>query len=117
MDQPTEFSVYSIEEFRIPFRRRYIPFELPLTGEGYLAGEFPEGITTIDGVPSPATIRVLLRTEKGHPGDGSLVVETESRQDGTWRVDGLNPELRYDVVGRAEGFNDVIIANVQPEVE
>ena len=86
-------------------------------GSGYLAGSYPDGITTIDGVPSPATIRVLLRTEKGHPSDGCIVAEVQSKQDGTWRVDGLNPELRFDVVGRSDGFNDVIVANVQPEVD
>lgn len=87
------------------------------TGNGYLAGEAPTGLTKVDGVPSSATIRVLLRTERGHPSDGCIVAETQSNQDGTWRVDGLNQNLRYDVVGRSEGFNDVIVANVQPELD
>jgi hypothetical protein len=45
-----------------------------------------------------------------------LVAKTQSAPDGTWRVDGLNPNLRYDVVGRKDGFNDVIVSNVQPVV-
>lgn len=86
-------------------------------GNGYLAGEFPGGITTVDGVPVTATVRVLLRTVAGHPGDGSLVAEVESAPDGTWRVDGLPTGFKYDVVGRKAGFNDVIIANVSPAIE
>lgn len=86
-------------------------------GIGYLAGEYPGGTTTVDGVPSVAVVRVLLRTVQGHPGDGYVVAEATSNPDGTWRVDGLNPSLRYDVVGRKDGYNDVIVANVQPEVD
>lgn len=113
----SEYVIHGNNEASIPFMRQYEPFRLPLTGNGYLAGEFPDGITTIDGVPNPATIRVLLRTSSDHPGDGVLVAEVQSNQDGTWRVDGLNQNLRYDVVGRSEGFNDVIVANVQPELD
>lgn len=88
----------------------------PSPGNGYLAGEFPDGITTVDAVPTSATVRILYRPAAGAPGDGVLVAETQSAPDGTWRVDGLNPALRYDVVGRKAGFNDVIMANVTPEV-
>ena len=89
------------------------PYALPSSllnarGSGFLAGEFPGGITTIDGVPGPAQIRVL------HRATGEVVAETTSAHDGTWRVDGLNPNMRFDVVGRKDGFNDVIVANVQP---
>lgn len=89
---------------------------LPLPGPGYLAGQFPGGITTVDAVPVSATVRVLYRPEAGAQGDGLLIAEVQSAHDGTWRVDGLNPALRYDVVGRKAGFNDVIMANVTPEV-
>lgn len=85
-------------------------------GNGYLAGEFPDGITTVDGVPVNATVRVLLRTVAGHPGDGSLVAEVESAPDGSWRVDGLSTGFKYDVVGRKAGFNDVIMADISPAV-
>lgn len=89
------------------------PYALPSSllnarGSGFLAGEFPGGITTVDGVPGPAQIRVL------HRATGEVVAETTSAFDGTWRVDGLNPNMRFDVVGRKDGFNDVIVANVQP---
>lgn len=85
---------------------------LPTAGVGYLAGDFPGGITTLEGAPIAATIRVHLR--KSGSADGVLVAETNSGPDGTWRVNGLNPSLRYDVVGRLDGHNDVILANVQP---
>ena len=89
----------------------------PAPGPGYLAGTFPGGITTVDAVPTSATVRILYRPAAGAPGDGVLVAETQSAPDGTWRVDGLNPSLRYDVVGRKAGLKDVIMSNVQPKVD
>jgi hypothetical protein len=87
----------------------------PKGGDGYLAGETPGGTTTLEDDPVPATVRVLYRTggEK-YTLDGAVVAETESAADGTWRVDGLNPGYRYDVVGRLYGYNDVIQTKVQP---
>lgn len=87
-----------------------------LKGTGYLAGELPGGATMVEGVPTQAEVRVLWRGPAGHPSDGVLVAKTQSAPDGTWRVDGLNPNLRYDVVGRKDGFNDVIVSNVHPVV-
>ena len=88
----------------------------PTAGTGFLAGEFPRGITTLEGAPTQAEVRVLWRGPAGHPSDGVLVAKAQSASDGTWRVDGLSPDLRYDVVGRKDGFNDVIVSNVQPVV-
>lgn len=88
----------------------------PTPGTGFLAGEFPGGATMVEGVPTQAEVRVLWRGPVGHPSDGTLVAKTQSAPNGTWRVDGLNPNLRYDVVGRKDGFNDVIVSNVQPVV-
>lgn len=90
---------------------------MPPPGNGYLAGEFPGGITTVDAVPVSATVRVLYRPVPGSLGDGLLIAEVQSAPDGTWRVDGLNPALRYDVVGRKAGLKDVIMSNVQPKVD
>lgn len=86
------------------------------SGNGYLAGEYPSGTSTVDGVPVAATVRVLYRPIEGIPTDGVLVALTQSAPDGTWRVDGLDPALKFDVVGRKSGFNDVIMANVSPKV-
>lgn len=90
--------------------------DLPPRGNGYLAGKYPGGTTTVEGAPQSATVRVLYRPDDGQVGDGAVVASTTSAPDGTWRVDGLDPSLRYDVVGRKGGFNDVIVANVQPVV-
>lgn len=84
-------------------------------GAGYLAGEYPGGTTTVDGVPQSADVLARLRLP-GSYFDGLTVATTTSASDGTWRVDGLNPNLRYDVIGRKDGFNDVIVSNVQPVV-
>ena len=89
---------------------------LPPKGAGFLAGEYPGGITTVEGVPASATVRVLYRPAGGALGDGVVVAEVQSGQDGVWRVDGLHPAYKFDVVGRCAGFNDVIMADVSPSV-
>lgn len=85
-----------------------------LQGDGYLSGSFPDGITTLNGVPVAATVRAHYRPAGGEPGDGLLVASTESAADGTWIISGLNPDLKFDIIGRLNGQNDVIAANVQP---
>lgn len=89
---------------------------LPPSGNGYLAGEYPDGITKVNGIPVSAQVRVLYRPGAGKPGDGVVVASTTSAQDGTWRVNGLSPLLRYDVVGRKDGHNDTLMANITPMV-
>lgn len=84
-----------------------------LIGIGYLAGQFPDGITSVEGVPSPAVIRVVLRLP-GKPADGYVVADVKSAPDGTWLVEGLNPDLKFDVICRHEGYNDMILSNVSP---
>lgn len=101
-------------EVRIGNFVQYNKFRVDLNGAGYLAGEFPDGATTVGGVPVSAVVRVLLRTTG--EGDGTLVAQVESAADGTWRVDGLDPAKKYDVVGRRALFNDVIVSNVSPSV-
>ena len=89
----------------------------PLFGDGYLAGDPPDGTTTVEGTPTPITVRVVLRTVQGSTGDGLLVAETQSNAAGLWRVEGLNPLLRYDVIGRLLGKKDVIVSDVVPKVD
>lgn len=102
------------------YKRRKLYFSMQgrkkFTGNGYLAGDYPGGITTVEGTPVGALVRVIFRDTAGSIYDGVVVAEARSAPDGTWRVDGLNPNLRYDVVGRKSGFNDVIVSNVQPVV-
>ena len=83
-------------------------------GSSYLSGSFPDGITTLDGVPISATVRVLLRGPNESPYSGMLVAEIVSNPDGTWRVDGISSEFSYDVIGRLPGEKDVIVSNVTP---
>ena len=86
-------------------------------GAGSLSGSWPDGTVTVDGAPTAAEIRILWRDPAGSKFDGYVVARTMSAPNGTWMVTGLNPDLRYDVVGRKSGHNDVIMANVSPEVE
>lgn len=81
-------------------------------GSGYLAGDYPVGTTKVDGVPAPVEIRVLWRGRGDD--DGCLVAKTMSDHTGSWRVSHLNSNLRYDVVARRSGFNDLIMTDVTP---
>lgn len=87
---------------------------LPNRGSGYLSGEYPDGVITIEGAPVSAEVRVLVRGEFGDDLDGAVVSTTTSAPDGTWIVEGLDPDLKYDVVVRKEGYNDVMATNVSP---
>lgn len=96
------------------------PFALmrkPLFGGGYLAGELPYGITTVGGVPAPITVRVVARPAAGSKADGMVVAEVQSSAAGVWLVEGLNPLLRYDVIGRLSGKKDMIVSDVVPKVD
>lgn len=94
-------------------RERAIP--APADTSGSIAGTFPDGITKVEGVPTPALLRVFVRDPSG-PEDGLLVAEVESGPDGTWVVSGLDPDRRYDVICRYPGYNDMILSNVTPVV-
>lgn len=80
-------------------------------GTGYLGGDYPFQ-TKVEGVPTSVEIRVLWRGYGDD--DGYLVATTMSKPDGTWRVDNLSPNLKYDVVARRSGFNDLIMTDVTP---
>jgi hypothetical protein len=89
----------------------------PSGGPGYIAGTYPGGITTLNGVPVSATVRVVYRGSSKRYTDGYLVAEVQSAPDGTYRIDNLNPDLRYDVIGRLSGKDDVISSNITPMVD
>lgn len=80
---------------------------------GYLSGEHPDGLTTLEKSPVMASVRVLMRSEGG-PNDGCLVGVATSSLAGEWVVSGVSPARQYDVVGRLEGRNDVIASGVTP---
>lgn len=81
---------------------------MPLTGDGYFAGEYPGGTTTVEGAPVSAAVLVYQRDS------GQLIAQTESSQSGEWIVTGVDISKAHDIVGRKEGFNDVIVSNVMP---
>lgn len=89
----------------------------PLPGAGYLAGEFPDGLTTVEGAPVSAAVLVRYRAAvPGAFGDGALVGMTQSAPDGTWLVPGLNASLRYNVEARHVDHNDAMVSGVQPVI-
>lgn len=88
---------------------------IPRPGPGFLAGSPPQGLTTVKGAPAPAEVRVLYRPPSDEVGDGTLVASAVSAPDGTWRIDGLNPALEFDVVFRVDGYNDMILSRVKPK--
>mgnify|MGYP003597749763 CR=1 FL=1 len=111
--------IYHVEhhaETTFGFKRDYEQVQLPRNGLGYFAGSFPDGLTTIKGVPVSAEVRVLLRTPIQGYGDGVVVASTQSAPDGTWRVEGLHTHLKYDVVARYFGERDTIASDVTPEL-
>lgn len=84
-------------------------------GHGILSGTFPLSLLTNGGnLPSQSDIRILYRPESGDFGDGLVVATTTCDVDGTWQVSELNEDLKFDIVARIPGFNDVIISDVQP---
>lgn len=97
----------------IPWATKYEP-DFP-TGNGWLESNFPENITNIDGTPVSAVVRVIIRSDNKQI-DGRVVASVKSGQDGMWRVDGLHPNLKYDVVSRLGGYNDIIYSNITPMI-
>lgn len=80
-------------------------------GFGYLAGEFPDGITTRLDTPISATIKVMHTAADGRMGK---VAEVVSNPDGTWAVHNLDPTKQFDVICSLEGFNDLVLSKVSP---
>lgn len=110
------FSVLPLPRFsHLAFRRRFSPY-IAKSGDGYFSSSFPDYLITVEGRPSIGDIRVLLRTVTVEEGDGILVAKTTSDSAGQWRVDGMNPNFRYDVICRVDGYNDIIFSNVKPKV-
>ena len=98
---------------RISFN--FVPDPPNLYGKGLLSGSFPLGMVTQEGnLPSQSEVRILYRPNTGDPGDGIVVATTTCNADSTWQVSGLNENLKYDIVARIPGFNDVLISDVQP---
>lgn len=85
-------------------------------GEGYLGGDFPDGIVTIDGVPSSADMEIRLKSEDPIL-DNSLVATAKASQAGTWKVPGVSTEQQFNVIAKHEGEQDVYIPGVIAETD
>ena len=81
-------------------------------GQGYLQGQYPDSVALKGTQPVQATIRVVLRSNDG-PGDGQLIATTTAQANGSWKIEGLNPNLSYDIIARLQGSQDVIIPGVK----
>lgn len=83
---------------------------------GYIAGEPADGLSdddgrvTIDNVPGRAEIDLLRRS------DHAWLRRQISRDDGTYRFNGIPLGVEYDVIGRdlTNTWGDVIVSRVQP---
>lgn len=71
----------------------------------------------VTSAPLNLNTLVFLHRNSGDPGDGKLIKRLTTFQSGSWRVDNLNPDLRYDVVCRYTGYKDEIMSNIKPFVE
>lgn len=78
-------------------------------GIGYIAGTL-SGLVTVNGSPAARSVEVRHRMTR------SVIAVVFSKSDGTYRVSGLDPTQKYDVIARDwQGiYNDVIRANVTP---
>lgn len=84
-------------------------------GRGSLSGAHPDGIVTDDWIPVSAEIIIRIRSKLASL-DGLFVAKTKSGVDGTWLIPNLNPLLKYDVIARLDGRNDVIGSDLTPKV-
>ena len=84
------------------------------TGPGFFAGEAPDGLTTIAGTPTSASVRVYWRDSADPDAPDVLVASTQSAADGTWQIAGLNPVLRYIVRAQKSQFDDVTVVGAAP---
>lgn len=91
------------------YKRMGVSPRLDFQGRGYLGGEAPltadpdepDGRAKVLNVPSRVRIAVYERLSM------VCVRSTISAPDGTWRVDYINPALRYVVIG----FDDTGMQN------
>lgn len=83
-----------------------------VSGDGYLAGELPTGITTVDGAPVQADVRVFY--EVPGTGDWQLVEKVTADTDGTWQVLNVSLAYTFNVVGEYPDYYGVVAYNVEP---
>lgn len=76
-------------------------------GNCYIAGEGPDGIVTIDGVPAQRIVRLVDRKT------GIAVRQVMSNADGTYRFDNLRGDRLWMVIGIDHlGTENAVIADL-----
>lgn len=79
-------------------------------GLGYIAGEAPDGIVTLDNVPGCAEIDLFRRSDR------VWLRRQVSADDGSYLFDGIPLDVEYDIIGRdiTNTWGDVIVGRVRP---
>ena len=79
-------------------------------GAGYIAGEAPDGLLTVNTAPARREIEVRHRLTR------TLIATTFSKSDGTYRVSDLDPNGEFDVFAcdYMGTYSDVIVSRVRP---
>jgi hypothetical protein len=79
-------------------------------GPGYIAGEAPDGLVTVNTAPAQRYVYAVDRASR------VVIGATWSAANGTYRIDNLNPAALVDVVARdyTGTYNDAIVSRVSP---
>lgn len=64
------------------------------SGDGYIAGESPDGLVKVDGTPAAREVRIHERVS------GRLVATTMSASNGTYAIYRLDRQVEFDVIAR-----------------
>jgi hypothetical protein len=88
-----------------------IPYGKAWFGHGYIAGNLPEGIVTINGTPAAREVELRVRHSR------EVVAAVMSADDGTYRFDWVSPSLEFDAIARdwRREWKDVIEPAITPE--
>jgi hypothetical protein len=80
----------------------------PWHGNGYIAGDSPDGLVTFNGAGTVRTIDLFDRVTN------SYIMSTVSASDGTYRFNGLSLSRQFDVRARGASSteNDIIMARI-----
>ena len=110
---PEDWDFYIVDEI---LRDTFLDFRFA-NGDGYLGGDYPDGIVTIAGVPVEADIDVRLRMPEDPVLDGKIIRQGRSSSAGTWHIPNLAQNLKYDVIARHDGEKDMLAPDVTATVD
>lgn len=82
----------------------------PYHGNGYIAGEYPDGLVTFNGTGTVRTLDLFDRETN------TWIMSTQSASDGTYLFAGLNTARQFDVRARGNSSTelDLIASQVMP---